>query len=69
MITKEQAMTENIFTHCTAKNTTGRVHCRRNGKTKIWVRNPEQVKIPVKYGMYDYFYIDETNAKDWAIIK
>lgn len=34
---------------------------RRNGQTKTWKRSPERFRIPVKYGMYAYGYIDETD--------
>jgi len=69
MITKEQAINKHnhYFTHVSFKNSMGKVRCRRNGKTKTWVRSPERFRIPVKYGIYEYFYIDETNAKDWEL--
>jgi hypothetical protein len=35
---------------------------RKNGKCKVWLRNPERFKLPIKYGMYSHGYIDETNC-------
>lgn len=32
---------------------------RRNGKTKLWKRNPLAFAIPVKFGFYDYGVITE----------
>lgn len=55
------------FYHITATNTTGRLRANRNGKTKVWKTRPDDFKIPVKYGMYDYFYIDQTNCHEWTI--
>ena len=55
----EQAMTANNFEHVGTKNADGTpMRCRRNGKTKTWKRNPERFRIPVKYGLYGYFYLD-----------
>jgi hypothetical protein len=33
---------------------------RANGKVQTWKRDPSRVKIPAKYGLYEYFYITET---------
>ena len=32
-----------------------------NGKVKTWKRDETRIQIPVKRGMYQYGYIDETN--------
>ncbi len=44
------------------------LECRRNGKTKRWKSRPDQFRIPVKYGMYEYFYIDNSNAHEWSTV-
>ena len=49
------------------KNGRGNLECRRNGKTKTWKRNPEKFQIPVKYGLYEYFYITNENAHEFSI--
>jgi hypothetical protein len=30
-----------------------------NGISKVWKRNPEKVRIPYKYGLYEFGYITE----------
>jgi len=30
-----------------------------NGKVKTWKRNPNRVRVPLKYGLYTYDYLDE----------
>jgi hypothetical protein len=30
-----------------------------NGVSKIWKRSPDKVRIPYKYGLYEYGYITE----------
>lgn len=34
---------------------------RVNGKVKIWKRNPNKIRIPIKYGLYSYDYITESD--------
>jgi hypothetical protein len=56
------------FEHCSEKNADKTpVRCKRNGKTKYWKTRPNEFKIPVKHGLYDYFYIDQNNCNDWLI--
>lgn len=69
MITKEQATatTESGFYlhtnfHALHPNGAKCANWRRNGKTKTWVTRPDEFRIPVKYGLYAYDYIDETNG-------
>ena len=67
-VTKENQETAREFFHVSVKDSKGNpVKCRRNGKTKTWKTRPLEFKIPVKYGMYDYFYIDQNNCKDWEV--
>jgi hypothetical protein len=30
-----------------------------NGQPQVWVRSPDRVRIPVKYGLYEYSYFTE----------
>jgi hypothetical protein len=62
------ALTANVFYHRTMKYADGRtaIQVRRNGRTKIWKRQPDKFSIPVKYGFRDCFYIDNRNAADWS---
>jgi len=56
----------NQFEHVTLKNSDGSpLRCRRSGKTKLWVTRPLEFRIPVKYGLYDSFYITEKNCNEW----
>ena len=71
MITKEQAVSasyRDILYHVQFKNKDGsRTRCRVNGKCKTWKTKPKKFKLPVKYGMYECFYITEDNAEQWEI--
>ena len=68
MITKAQAMTTNNFEMVNHNNSDGTpVRWRRNGATKTWKTRPDHFKIPVKYGLYDYGYIDQDNATDFVV--
>ncbi len=61
MISFEEAMTANYFHEDHASG--GKVYVwHRNGRTKIWKTRPGEFRIPVKYGLYDYGYIDHTMA-------
>lgn len=76
MVTKEQALTANYF-HYTGRHQCTRTvgprggiteritNVRRNGDTKTWVTRPAEFRVPIKYGMYEYAYIDHTNAGDF----
>ena len=41
------------------------IRFRRNGKTKTWVRSPDEFRIPVKRGFREYGYITQTNAHEF----
>lgn len=38
-----------------------------NGAVKTWVRNPNRIKVPLKFGMYDYGYLTELNISEFTI--
>lgn len=67
-ITAINALTAQHFYHRKLKYKTRNepIMARRNGRTKTWVTRPGEFRIPVKYGMYDTFYIDHTNAHEWS---
>jgi len=71
MVTKEQALTAREFTFKISNPNNkhyGEIRkCRRNGKTQIWKTRPNEFKIPVKYGLYEYFYITHENAGDFEV--
>lgn len=68
-ITKEQAVTlsyREVLEHKTKSNADGTpMRCRVNGKCKTWKTRPEDYRLPVKYGMYQCFYITPENAEEW----
>lgn len=55
-ITKEQAMTEDVF------HDKDHRRWRRNGATKLWKTRPNDFRVPVKFGLYAYGYVDQSNA-------
>ena len=69
MITKEIAkslVSGTILYHLYKLDSKGQsIKCRANGKCKTWKRMPLSFRLPVKYGLRECFYIDETNGKDW----
>lgn len=65
MITKEQALHCDRFHYepaCTEQRTE---RWRRNGQTKVWKTRPDEFRVPVKYGLRDYTYIDHDNAQSF----
>ena len=54
------------FNHVTEKKADGTpVQCRVNGKCKTWKTRKDDFRLPVKYGMYQCFYINKFNANEW----
>lgn len=47
------------MTHCGAPGTP--IRWKVNGKAKTWKRNPNKVQIPIKHGLYSYYYLMESN--------
>jgi hypothetical protein len=78
-ITMDQALSANEFhsigghKHCTATVTklgyrkVATVRIRRNGQTKVWKTRPNDFRIPVKYGLYECFYITPENAHQFCV--
>jgi hypothetical protein len=44
------------------------LRARTNGACKVWKRQPEKFMLPMKYGLYDYFYITQDNAHEWSTV-
>jgi hypothetical protein len=60
--------------HWHTHSSTGKIYrVRRSGKTKTWKTRPGEFRIPVKcefripvkYGLYQSFYITHENAHEW----
>lgn len=65
MITKEQAMglTYRQTIYGIGRNADGTVlRFRVNGAIKTWKRAPNDFRVPLKYGLYDYLYLDDGNC-------
>jgi len=73
MVTKEQVLINEHF-HCETIRkcskhigprggvTESIVNVRASGKCKTWKRDPNRFHRPVKFGLYESFWIDETNG-------
>lgn len=74
MISKEQALTEHEF-HSGCTKTVGPrggvtfrpFILRRNGQTQTWKRRPDNWRIPVKRGMYEFGAITQADAALFVI--
>ena len=64
MITKEQAINEDRFHY---RDPDKCVRIRRNGRTKLWKRTPERWQMPVKFGLYSYWTMHESDADDMHV--
>lgn len=68
-ITRENCETVKNFEPVSKRRNKGDlVRVRRNGKTKLWKRQPDKFRIPVKYGLRHYFYITNQTAWMWNAI-
>ena len=38
---------------------------RRNGRTQLWKTRPDEFRVPVKYGLYNYSSATTGNAEAW----
>lgn len=57
-----------ILNHKTLKNKDGSpLRVRVNGKLKTWKTRIYEFQLPMKHGLKDCFYINETNYGEWAI--
>jgi hypothetical protein len=58
MITLEQAKSlkyGDVIYHATDRNMSGeRMRFKVNGKPKTWKRDPDRIKVPIKYGLFGY---------------
>ena len=43
------------------------VRCKVNGKVKQWKTRPGEFLVPVKRGLYQFFYLDQGNASEWSV--
>ena len=45
----------------------GPCRLRINGMAKTWKRDPRRVRVPWKYGLYDYGYITSQSLEDFVL--
>ena len=65
-VTRENCEKLNNFEHVFLKNADKtRLRAKRNGKTRLWKRNPERFVIPIKHGLYDFGYINQFDCENW----
>lgn len=82
MVTKEQLFSQGFGTihlHYTGKHPCNRTvgprggvkvditECRQSGQIKTWKTRPGHFHMPVKYGMYESWYVDQDNASDFHL--
>ncbi len=68
LVNRSNAMTANNFEHISQKNKDGSpVRVRRNGKTQTWKKQPDNFRIPIKYGLYGYGNLTQDNAHEFVI--
>lgn len=64
MISYRQALTADVFHE--SHEPGGKIYTwRRNGRTQTWKTRPGEFRIPVKYGLYSYGQIRDTEARDF----
>jgi hypothetical protein len=75
MVTKQQAMTCSEFHYGTCTRTVGPrgavkehiEHWRANGMCHTWVTRPNDFRLPIKYGLHGYSYLDPHNAANFHV--
>ena len=45
------------------------ISVRVNGRVQVWKRSPERVRVPWKYGLYEYGAVTEANLGDWYLCR
>ncbi len=54
--------------HITAINATGSPQrFRVNGRPKTWKTRPDEVRVPLKRGMYQYGYLNQHNMHEFSL--
>lgn len=54
--------------HKTMRNADGTpMRARVTGKVQTWKTRPQEVKVPLKHGMYDTGYLTERTASEWSL--
>jgi len=40
---------------------------RVNGQVKTWKTRPNEVRVPLKRGLYEYGYLDHSNLEEFSL--
>ncbi len=62
MVTKEQLDKNWYFTYVPTGKT-----WHKSGRLKTWKRTPERFQLPIKFGLYQHWYITELNVHDFIL--
>jgi len=73
MVTKQEALTAGEFHYGECKRIVGKrggitlkiETWRRNGATQTWKTRPDEFRVPIKYGLYNYSEITHRNALEF----
>ena len=69
-ITLEQAksLAHDQTIYADTYNRQGQPHkWRVSGKVKTWVRSPGRVQVPIKHGLYENWYLSESNLDSFYL--
>lgn len=71
MITLEEAKNltyRTVLHHNVYRNADGTPQrWRVNGKPKTWKTRPDEVRVPLKHGLYDYGYLTHENLDEFCL--
>ena len=57
-----------VLHHVSAKNRDGTpVRARVNGKCRVWKTRPAEFQLPLKYGLFECFYLTPEKGKFWEV--
>ena len=60
--------TGTVCEHITLENADGTpLRGRVTGAVKTWKRDETRVQVPMKHGLYDYFYLTAENIQNWSV--
>lgn len=63
-------VTGEILLHKTSKNADGTpMRWKVNGAVKLWKTRPDDFKVPIKNGLYNYCYLIPDNVGDFYLDK
>ena len=64
-VTRDEALTANMFHYEPGETDRRTERWRRNGATKTWKTRPAEFRVPIKYGLRGYSYLTELNAHEF----